>query len=437
MANLNNYINEIKKLFLLALPLMLIQVFNSGKGIVDTMMVGNIDKLNLAGLSLAVGLYIVIMLFSAGVATANIALYSKLRAKKQIDKIKYHAQQNLYLNIIISIVISLILINCGVIFDSLGNLQQETRQIATDYLIVMGYIFPVANLLFLFRPLMQAFIKNKFLLFVSGMIFFLNIPLNYFFIYNLELRAIGSAYSTAICFMLEALIVFGYVFKHKDMNFFSNFSKVDFSVIKKSFLIGLPIGLAIMVEVSLYTAITFLLAKYGEEAVGAHHLATNYLGFIFMFSLGLSFALTQRVSHFLGLKQYEEIKTVVLSATALSLMVNVFTICITLILKEQIAMLYTSNIYIIAIAANMLLISCVYQAFDGLKVVSSGILRAYKLNRQAFNYSLLSYWLVGFGAGYVLSLEYGYYGFWYGFIFCYVIAALLFYRKVYTTVWKS
>lgn len=441
MFTFDHYINEMKKLFILALPLMLVQLFNSGKGIVDTMMVGHIDEINLAGLSLGAGAYIVVILFSAGFGVATISVLSRLYATKDYDSIRFYAQQNLYLNLFISIIIATLFINCDFIFDNLTNLEPETTQIAASYLKILGWVYPISCLTFVFRPVMQTFIKNKELLIISGAMFFLNIPLNFLLIYGYgpieAMGAVGSAYSTAICFVLEILALYIYLLKHKEMNIFKNFAKPSLYEMRKLFLLGLPIGLAIVMEVGLFTSVTFLLAKFGEEAVGAHHLASNFLGFIFMFSLGLSFALTQRVSFFLGLDQVEKIKLTVISSAMLSMIVSLFTICLTFIFRDQIVGIYTSNIHIIAIATKILLISLFYQVFDGLQITAVGILRAYKMNRQTFNYAFISYWIIGFGSGYYMSNFYGVYGYWFGFILCFITASSLNYRKVYNVVWKG
>lgn len=443
MFTTDHYINEMKKLFTLALPLMLVQLFNSGKGIVDTMMVGSIDKYNLAGLSLATGVYVVIILFSAGFGSAVISVLSRLFATKEYDQIKFYAQQSLYLNLILAAITSLFFINGGFFFSGLDNLDEQTKQIAADYLKIMGFVYPISSLLFVFRPVMQTFVKNKQLLWISGAMFFLNIPLNYLLIYGAgpipQMGAIGSAYSTAICFILEIAALYWYLLRHEEMNFLKNFVKVDWYEVKKLFLLGCPIGLAIVLEVGLFTAVTFLLAKFGEETVGAHHLASNFLGFIFMFSLGLSFALMQRVSFFIGLNEVEKVKLTVISSALLSMIVSLFTICLTFIFKDQIIGLYTTNIHIFAIAVNIIIISLFYQLFDSLQVTAVGVLRAYKLNRQSFNYAFISYWGVGFISGYIMAnyFDFGVYGYWFGFVLCFITASILNYRKVYLVVWKG
>lgn len=435
MQHLENYIAEMKKLLCLALPLMLAQLFNSGKGMVDTMMVGNIDKYNLAGLSLANGVYMLIVLFGAGVGAGLISILSRLYAQKEFDRIHFYSMQAIYLNTIIAVIMMVFLVNGEMFFSHLENLDVQTRQIATDYLKVLGWVIPVTSLMFVFRPVLQSFVKNKTILVVSGAVFALNIPLNYLFIYEFNWGAVGSAYSTALCFLLEVLLLLLVMLKDPRMNIFKKYIKVDWYEVKSLLKLGTPIGLSIMLSVALFTAVTFMLAEFGEEQVGAHHIASNFLGFIFMFSLGLNFALVQRVSFYIGLGQVEKIKLIVISSAMLSVVVSLFTMCLTYIFRYQIADIYTDNEAILVIAVNIFVISMLYQMFDGLQIVGTSILRAYKLNKESFKIALVTYWGIGFGSGYLMAQENGIYGYWYGFCICFICATFMYYRKIYKIVW--
>lgn len=437
MQNLSNYIQEMKKLFCLALPLMLAQLFNSGKGMVDTMMVGNIDKFNLAGLSLASGVFMLVILFGAGVGIALVSTLSRLRAQNDYKKIHFYAFQGVYLNAIISTIAAIFLFNSDLIFAQLDNLEPQTIQIASSYLKILAIIWPFASILFILRPVMQSFVKNKQLLLISGATFIANIPLNYLFIFNFEWGAIGSAYATALCFVIEVSLILLYILKSEEMNIFKKFEKIDWYEVRSLLKLGTPIGLSIMLSIALFTTVTFMLADYGEEYVSAHHLAVNFLGFIFMFGLGLNFALVQRVSFYIGLGQLEKIKLIVVSSAMLSVIVSLFTMCLTYIFRFEIADIYTNNETIIIIASNIFVISMFYQILDSLQAVCTGVLRAYKLNREAFNVALFSYWVVGFGSGYYLSADYGIYGYWYGFCICFLTAVIIYSHKIYKVVWKG
>tara|TARA_Y100001960_G_scaffold327972_1_gene415641 strand:- start:2302 stop:3621 length:1320 start_codon:yes stop_codon:yes gene_type:complete len=437
MQRLENYITEMKKLFCLALPLMLAQLFNSGKGMVDTMMVGNIDKFSLAGLSLANGVFMLVILFGAGVGAALVATLSRLYAQKDFEKMHFYGMQGVYLNTIIALFTAVFLFFADSLFHQLGNLDTQTTDLAGDYLKVLAIIWPFASLLFILRPILQSFVKNKEILYISGAMFIMNIPLNYIFIYDLDMGAIGSAYATAICFIFEVAALLAYILKSKEMNIFSKCIKIDWYEIRSLLKLGTPIGLSIMLSIALFTSVTFMLAEYGEEYVGAHHLATNFLGFVFMFGLGLNFALVQRVSFFIGLNQVEKIKLIVVSSAALSVLVSLFTMCMTYAFRYQIADIYTNNEAIIAIAVNIFVISMLYQMFDSLQAVGTGILRAYKLNRQTFMIALFTYWVIGFGSGYYLSQDHGIYGYWYGFCICFLASTILYFRKIYKVVWKG
>ncbi len=103
---------------------------------------------------------------------------------------------------------------------------------------------------------------------------------------------------------------------------------------------------------------------------------------------------------------------------------------LTFLLREQIALLYTGNPEVIAIASSLLL-ACIYQATDSIQVTCASILCEMKITKPTFFITFIAYWPVGFGLGYVLGLtDYivpamGVHGFWIGIIFGLTLSALL------------
>ncbi|MCP4356140.1 MAG: MATE family efflux transporter [Proteobacteria bacterium] len=437
--SIHSYFANIKSLLILSLPLMVIQVFNQARSIVDVMMVGHVDEINLAGLSLASSAFVLLFLFVSSFSFALIAVFSELYAKKDFEKIRFYAQQSIYFSIIGGILLGIFFMNTDFLFAKL-NIQDKTKDIASSYLQIMGFssIFACAGMAL--KSLMQSFVKNNQLLLITAIGFALNIPLNMIFIYGVDgliepMYAKGAAIATGICFVFDFVAVGIYCAMHEDMNPFKKLSKIDYREQRNIINLGFPVSLGMVMEVGLFVALAFLVSKFGETVIGANQIAINFTGLVFMFSLGVSMAVMQRVSFLKGLGDTEQIKQTVVSSLNVSLLLSLVTISLTLIFKTSIVALYTDNAPISAIAIRMLTISIAYQLFDSLQTISLGILRAYKLNKEATKMAFVCYWIIGILGGEVLSRFYGVYGYWMGLIICFMIASVLYYRKVYTVVW--
>jgi multidrug resistance protein, MATE family len=80
------------------------------------------------------------------------------------------------------------------------------------------------------------------------------------------------------------------------------------------------------------------------------------------------------------------------------------------------ASVYTSDRAVVALAASLIPIAGVFQVFDGMQVVSLGVLRGVADTRTPMAISLIGYWMLGMPVGLWLAfrLELGPPGVWWG-----------------------
>jgi MATE family multidrug resistance protein len=64
--------------------------------------------------------------------------------------------------------------------------------------------------------------------------------------------------------------------------------------------LGVPAGLAIMVEVTSFTLMALFIARQGTTAAAAHQIAANMAAVLYMVPLSLAIATSTRVSYWLG-----------------------------------------------------------------------------------------------------------------------------------------
>ena len=99
--------------------------------------------------------------------------------------------------------------------------------------------------------------------------------------------------------------------------------------------------------------------------------------------------------------------------------------------KSVMPFIYTEDLSVVSIAAQLLIIAGFFQLFDGTQVVGLGVLRGIgDVNIPTF-ITFLAYWVVGIPIGYVLGFKFnlGVYGIWYGLTFGLLTASiLLFFR---------
>lgn len=433
---MKNYLKEVKLLFILSIPLIISQFCALGKEMVDTMMVGNIDKYNLAGMALATSIYMLFNWFFVASNGTFIAVFSRLYGSRDFPLLKDHIHQAMYLNIIIGAIATVVLLNIGVVFQFM-DLETQTKQIAQDYLSVLGMFCIIVSITCLCRVTLLSFVKNKTILFISILTFLLNIPLNYLFIFKLEMGAVGSSWATIICHFIELSFAVLYICKLKGINVFSNLSKYNLEEIMSLFKISIPVALETLILVGVFSAISFILVSYGEVSVGSHQILFNFYATSFTIVAGLGVTIIQRISFFLGLNEINNVKKVIYNALGLVLFIVVVESTFAILFRNEIASFYTKDPEISKIVISILLLAPIYYLFDNLRGAARSVLMSYHKNKEILMISAPSYWLIALFGGYMLSKFYGVLGFWIAVVMCYGLVSIIQIILVYKLVWLN
>ncbi|MDR2012677.1 MAG: MATE family efflux transporter, partial [Rhodanobacter sp.] len=108
-------------------------------------------------------------------------------------------------------------------------------------------------------------------------------------------------------------------------------------------------------------------------------------------------------------------------------------------IPARIAALYTTDVAVIAIAAQLLVLAGLFQFSDGLQVAANGALRGLKDTRIPMVITAFAYWGVGMPAGWWLAFPCGLgaRGMWIGLIAGLSMAALLLSHRFWNLVRHS
>jgi len=196
--------------------------------------------------------------------------------------------------------------------------------------------------------------------------------------------------------------------------------------------LGLPIGGAIFIEVSLFCVIALFIASISTDVVAGHQIALNVASLVFMIPLSLALALTVRVGFNLGRGHLPGVLHARQSGMALIVVVALMNSTLMVLFREPIARLYTDDMDVIALATSLLIFAAVFQLSDGLQVGANGVLRGLQDTTVPMLLTVVAYWLLGLPIGYALGMTnwlmpvpLGAQGFWVGLVAGLTAAAIL------------
>lgn len=417
--------DKIKQLLYILLPILVTQLALFSMNFVDTTMSGHYSPIDLAGVAIGSSLWTPVFTGLSGILLAITPLVSQLIGAEKHKKVSFQVIQGVYLSIGIALVVLLIgVFALNPILQSM-SLEPAVQQIAYDYLKALGFGIIPLFVYQVLRSFIDALGKTRITMFVSLTSLPINILFNYLLIYGKfgfpELGGVGSGYATAITYwIVTAIAVWIIISNHSFSNFhlFSKYYPLAWKAWKEVLLIGIPIGLAIFFETSIFAAVTLFMSTFSTVTIASHQAALNFASFLYMVPLSISMALTIVVGYEVGAKRYRDAKQY--SWIGLAMAVSMAVVCgiVLIVLRPEIAAIYTKDQEVLTLTTHFLLYALFFQLSDAIQAPVQGALRGYKDVNVTFIMSLVSYWIVGLPFGYYLAnyTHWGAFGYWIGLI---------------------
>lgn len=406
-------------------------------GVADSIMVGQLGALPLAGASLANVIFHLLLMFGIGVSyavTPLVAAADGIGDKARSADLLKHA---LLINILTGIILFIFISIAG---QGLFYLDQppDVVALAIPYLNILTLSMIPLMLFQTFRQFAEglSYTKQAMIIVIGSNV--VNIILNYIFIYGklgmepMGLNGAGWASLIARIFLADCMAA--YIFRGKHFIAFRKgfaIGKYSKKLIRKMLGLGLPAGVQFVFEVGAFGFAVIMIGWIGTEALAAHQIAINLAAVSYMMASGLSAAATVRVGNQLGMNDIPSLRA---AAFTIYGMVIVFMgVCAIAFITGRyfLPSLYIDNLEVIQMAASLLIIAGFFQISDGIQVVSLGALRGLADVKTPTVLTFIAYWVLALPIGYFLgfTLEMGAEGVWYGLLIgLSLVAIVMFWR---------
>ncbi len=430
-----NHLSEVHRTLQLALPVIIGQVGVFSMNFIDTVMAGRLPErdLALAGLGTGGAIWSAMMMLVIGSMLAVQPTVAHLDGAGRRIEAGEQTRQALYVALAWSVPFTLVLFNSGTLMHALG-VDPQIIPVAEGYLRALVWGVPAICLVFLLRFFSEGGGHTRPTMLYGLMGAALNIPLNYVLMFGKlgfpAMGTVGCGYATSIVIWLQLLMLIVYVRKHHHYRGFKLFrlpEPPDFKTISELLKLGLPIGVTIFVEGSLFVAAALLIARLGPVPSAAHLISINYAALMFMVPLGLASAVTIRIGNALG--RGDPVAAQYAGGIGLGIAVAFASLSAAFIFlfPELIVAMYTDAPAVTSMAVSLLFFAAIFQLSDGVQICAAGCLRGYKDTRVPMIINILAYWLVGLTLGYYLTFGAGLgpSGMWIGMIGGLTVAAIL------------
>ena len=415
----------ITPVLILGWPMILTQLFIMGTGFVDTVMAGRYSAVDLAGVSLAGNVLWPSFMLLTGITMALSPITSQLRGAGRIPEIGKQIRQGLWLCLLSSTLLVCILLNAKVFFG-LIDIDPKVAHIASEYLLAVSWGIPPIVLYVALRHTSEGLGMTRPPMLIAGSVLPLNALLNYAFVYGNwgapEMGGVGCGWATAIVFWVEfgLMMIVVRLRYFKATNLFTEFSWPNLELMKAILKLGIPIGIAIFLEMAMFAVVSFLIAALGVIPMAAHSIAGNLNWLTYVIPMGMGAAAGIRVGYLVGSNDLLAARVTAGAVLKFAIGYALIVSLLLIVFRVFLVQIYTTDVDVIELASALLVLIAVYQLVDDTQAVMIGSLRGYKDTTMPMVFSLVGYWVLALPLGYLLATGFftgealGVYGYWLG-----------------------
>jgi MATE family multidrug resistance protein len=406
---------------------------------IDTVMAGRLGAVQLAAVAVGGNLWMPLFLFAMGVLMAVGPLAAFHVGAREPQAVGPIARQAAWLALIVSLVLIAVLSLDGHLFRAL-NLDPQVAALADAFVDAITFGLPAACLYQVLRFVGASTGQTVPIMVLSVAAIPLNAALNWVLMYGHlgapALGAVGCGWATTITHWLICLALGAWLARGRAYRPLALFARFDWprpAEIRRQLRLGLPIGIGIFLEASLFGGAALMMGTLGIAAAAAHQIAINYAALMFMVPLGVSLAMTVRIGHALGAGEIGRVRSIGTLGYALCVGFGLASATVMLVFPVSIVRLYTDDGAVLPVAVGLLGIAALFQVADGLQVAALGALRGLQDTRGPMLINAAAYWGIGFPFAWVFGIDLGHgpRAVWAGLVLGLTIAATLLLGRFY------
>ena len=303
--------NPVKLIIAFALPIFIGNVFQQFYNIVDTMIVGRFVGVSaLAAVGSTSSIMFCIQGIASGMTTGFGVLISQAFGAKDEKRLRHNVSMSNYLTAILSITLTILLLNINKPLLQLMNTPAEIFQGASTYLAIIYAGFCATMVYNLLAAVLRAIGDSKTPLYFLIISSVLNIVLDLVFVVWFHMGVAGVAWATVIAQAVSAILCAVYMVKKYPTVMSASKEEKVFSFRSAGKLMGMGIPMALQFSITSFGTmiVQSTLNLLGETAIAAYAAAQKLQGMIGQPYVALGSAMATYCGQNAGAGNYERIK---------------------------------------------------------------------------------------------------------------------------------
>ena len=404
---------EARKTLLLGFPIMAGMVAHMLLGLADTVMVGRVGVLPLAGAALVNTVTHLPMVFGIGLLSAVQILTSQAFGARKPAETGQILRHGFLVALASGVATGLIMTIAGPHLHLLGQ-PVEVVESCQHYLLYFSWSMV---------PLLIAHAAKQFCESVKdpwrpNMILLasvaLNVFLNWVFIFgNLGAPAMGlngaglATLIARVVLMIASIVYLVLSNREKGWRPAVWFERFSLKRLATQFKLGFPVALQHVIEVGAFAIAGLMIGRLGATALAAHQIAITCAATSFMLALGIGMGVSIRVGHAWGAGLHSRLPRIVTGGLVMGVGGMGLVAIAFLLAGKTIAGWFIADENVIALASSLLFVAAFFQLADGTQVIIISALRGMSDVRVPAAIVAVAYWCVALPLAYILAFPLG------------------------------
>jgi len=392
----------------LAWPVFMGQVAMVLFATVDTALIARYSATDLAALAIGAAAYITVFIGLMGVVLAVGPIVGQLHGAKRFEAAGEQLHQTVWLALALTVPGSLLLAFPQP-FIALAQASPEVAAKLRVHLLALALSLPAGLLFAAYRGFNNAVSRPKAVMALQVGGLALKLPLAAWLIHGLGLGVVGCGLSTAI--VMWCLVGIAWWVMRRDA-FYAPYAIFGRGLrppsrpaIAAQLKLGVPMGGAVLIEVTGFASMAFFISRFGATPVAGHQLAANLVSLLFMVPMALANATSTLAAQRIGAGTHDAARGVAWHGLQLIAVVALVLGALTFFTREGLVRLYTQDAAIVAAALPLLAWVALFHFADALQIGSAFILRAWRIAAVPLVIYAVSLWGIGLGGGWFVAFN--------------------------------
>jgi len=414
---------KIKQIFFMLVPIVITQLGMFSMVFFNTIISGKYHSSDLAGVAIGSSIWNPVFTGLSGILLAVSPIAAQRFGEKNGKEVSSILSHGIYLALLIAL---LVIVLGGFLLNPVLtalNLAESVHETAHGYLAGLSYgIIP----LFIFnvlRSFIYALGRTRIVMYILLMALPINLFLNYVLIFGHwgfpELGGAGAGYATSVTYVFIAGLTALIIITQEPFSAYAKlkyFKKLEGQKLKEILKIGVPMGLSVFFETSMFAVMTIFISKFDITTIAAYQSALNIVAFLYMIPMSISMAQTVLVGFEVGAGRFTDAKAYSWLGIILSVVIALVAGLLVLLFRYDVAGFYSNEPAVITMTGDFLIYALFFMIADAIQVTALAALRGYKDVNVSFVITLIAYWLICLPVGYILAhyTTLGATGYWIG-----------------------